>query len=1015
MLIDEITVAGLDVEKLYIKWDEKLSLYAKHAYVTKRNKKQAARFDFSSITDTFRYIRFFEGFVDSVSIEKLRLGESEGSFLYNVGSDNILTLASPKHSLRCHIDYGNDYFVLRINELRDIAKDVNVSGTIVAKVHDSEFYARLDPTVASVEGLHLYAYADQKSLTFNVKADQTISDIAPLVDIFSLPEAISKWIVDYARGSGVTLHTLRGTLPYDKPAQLLQTLYGEATYNDLAYTFNQHVDPIKTARTEVRFENGVLNILPQEARFYGHDGGESWLKIDFNSHPIILTAYIRTVSILDRDILNLLESYHIQLPFIQSAGTTKADLTLDVTLANGHTDAQGDFMIDRGVYRFQGVDFNVSNAHIGLQNTDVTIKSLNMAQNGHISTSISGHMNPVRKEGRLKIVADAVSLGSTQTPLSLDQGQPLLLEYVLGSKSDTVVFEPSRWRFGTHTFALDAIQIPFDFGSGVATLRKVPIRYGDAARAELTGRIALFDAEADLKADLTRLKLDNITLNQPQLPVALKYNGIWHLDLPKESRWDINGTTLDIGAASAEIDGNRIHLSDTPFEVPGHGKGVLALTYETDTATALLSVSDLQLHHEKTGTYFMSRRPLRVMLHHIGERLYAASDDLDFAFSSDAFQWNLSLHSLNTLAANSEPLRYYNLDAGEVTITHKKGFESYGFSGMLHYPQPIIVSGDTPTGDFAFSGNYNQGRFSINLNNAVYIDIDEKIAIASEGVGYNLGALLKVFNAHTKETGEVSQLPDISFNATDSFIYFTPERRAVADSIRFYTNDDGLYGRLNHQEGVAILELKDKKFFLYGNRFGDLFMRHLLSLAEYRGGLMSFHVNGTTEEAHGVVRVQGTTVKDYKTLNNILAFINTVPSLATFSLPHYSDKGLDVNDAYASFHYKEHLVTIDGVKVDSPELGITGSGVIDYVKENVDMQLNLITDAGTNVSKVPLVGYILVGDKGDITTTLKIKGDMNNPQVSTGIAKGIVVAPFKMIMRTLTLPFSIFKKEKEEE
>ena len=1016
VLINEITLGGLDVEKLYIKWDEKLTLYAKHAYVTKSSNKESAHFDYRSISKAFGYIKFFEGFVGSVSIEKLRLGDAEGAFHYNVGSDNVLTLSAPDHALHCHIDFGDDYFVLNVDEYRNATRNVNLSGVVVARLHDSEFYARLDPTVASVEGLHLYAYANHNALTFSATADKPLTDIAPLVDLFGLPDNIRKWIVDYGKGSSVTLNALHGTLPYRKPERLLQNLYGEATYYDLAYTFNQHVDPIRTKSTQLRFEKGVLNILPNASRFYKHDGGKSWLKIDFNSHPITLTAYVRTETTLDRDLLNLLESYKIHLPFIQTVGTTKADLTLAVTLANGHTDALGDFMIDRGVYRFQGVDFNVTNAHVGLHGADITIDTLNMAQNGHINTAISGQMNPVRKEGRLKIVADSVSLGSPQNPLTLDQEHPLHLEYILGSKSDTVVFEPSKWRIGSNAFNLEAMQIPFDFSSGVATLKNIPIQYGDTARAKLSGRIALFDAEADLEADLTRLRLGTITLDQPNLPLALRYNGIWHLDAPKASRWDVNGTRFHIGAASMEVNGSRLQLFDTPFEVPAHAKGVVNATYEHDTQTALLGVSKLQLQHEGIGTYFASHKPLRAMVHHIGERIYAASDDLDFAFSADAMQWDLSLNSLATLAKYSTALRRYDLEKGEVQVGHKKGFESYAFSGILYYPQAIIVNGDTPTGDFAFKGNYSLGRLNVNLNDSLYIDIGDKITIASEGIGYNLGAILKVLNAHGGGNTDVSSLPDISFNATDSFIYFTPERRAVADLIRFYTSDNGLYGRLNHQEGVAILELKDGDFFLYGNRFGDLFMRHLLSLAEYRGGLMSFHVNGTTEEAHGVVRVQETTVKDYKTLNNILAFINTVPSLATFSLPHYSDKGLDVNDAYASFQYKDRLVTIDGVKVDSPELDITGSGVIDYINENVDMQLNLITDAGTNVSKVPLVGYILVGDKGDITTTLKITGNMNDPKVSTGIAKGIVVAPFKMIMRTLTLPFNIFKKgDKSEE
>ena len=77
------------------------------------------------------------------------------------------------------------------------------------------------------------------------------------------------------------------------------------------------------------------------------------------------------------------------------------------------------------------------------------------------------------------------------------------------------------------------------------------------------------------------------------------------------------------------------------------------------------------------------------------------------------------------------------------------------------------------------------------------------------------------------------------------------------------------------------------------------------------------------------------------------------------------------------------------------------------------MELNLITDAGENVSKIPLVGYILVGERGDVTTTLKIEGDLENPKVTNDMAQNIVVSPFKMLMRTITLPLKILELQEK--
>ncbi|MGE3613061.1 MAG: AsmA-like C-terminal domain-containing protein [Sulfurimonas sp.] len=49
-----------------------------------------------------------------------------------------------------------------------------------------------------------------------------------------------------------------------------------------------------------------------------------------------------------------------------------------------------------------------------------------------------------------------------------------------------------------------------------------------------------------------------------------------------------------------------------------------------------------------------------------------------------------------------------------------------------------------------------------------------------------------------------------------------------------------------------------------------------------------------------------------------------------------------------------------------------------------------------------------------MSTSLRVTGALDDPDVTTQVTKDIAVAPFNIIKRTLMYPFEMFKKEDEE-
>ncbi len=199
--------------------------------------------------------------------------------------------------------------------------------------------------------------------------------------------------------------------------------------------------------------------------------------------------------------------------------------------------------------------------------------------------------------------------------------------------------------------------------------------------------------------------------------------------------------------------------------------------------------------------------------------------------------------------------------------------------------------------------------------------------------------------------------------------------------------------------------MKEGIYYVEGGHFNDRFMEHLFAFSDFDGGEMSFKLAGKVNDFEGIMRIENATLKEYKLFNNVLSFINTVPSLATFSLPNYNTRGLPIKEAYSHYTFRNHQFHVDNFTLNSPELKILGEGKVDFKDDFIQGTLTLKTDIGSKLGRIPMVGYILFGNDGSVSTTVNLKGKLSDPIVETAIAQEIITAPFNILKRTITYPF----------
>ena len=160
----------------------------------------------------------------------------------------------------------------------------------------------------------------------------------------------------------------------------------------------------------------------------------------------------------------------------------------------------------------------------------------------------------------------------------------------------------------------------------------------------------------------------------------------------------------------------------------------------------------------------------------------------------------------------------------------------------------------------------------------------------------------------------------------------------------------------------------------------------------------------------GKIYINRAIIRELKSLNNIIAFINTVPSILSFSSPGFSSKGYKIKKGFINYLLYKKILYIKEAKINGDNLDFYAKGYIDFNKNYIFLKIT--ANMKIKLKKIPIIGkglsYLLFGKDGSIDVKMIVKGDINNPKVKEDIGKDILMSPFKLFKRAITLPFNLF-------
>ena len=999
LYIDSVSLPNIKIKQLYIKWNEKIDVSVQTIKIIKNKSKLNSKEIEKNLKKLVRISQLF----GCITIEKMQINDISLSLNYQENEKGFLRASSPDFNLKATLFITKNILTINIQKLKYLKRDIQLHGNLYIDKKNVSLYSKLNINIHNDIEAKIFFQLNTQKLIYKLVNIKDITSIKYLMESFNLPTEVKFWVLDAIDMDYLSIENAKGFIDFTQSQNALKNINIQATIHKLNYTYNTKLDAVHTKYTKIEFKNGVLFIRPYESYSSNQFLDKSWLKIDFTKEEELLTLYLLFDGMLNKNMLNVLKTYKISLPFLQHTGKVKTNLKLEVGLRSISVDARGDFFTQKANFDYLGLNIDISDAYIKLNNYDVNINNMRASYKDIATSSVDVVYNAHTSKGTIVFNADKIVLPNRELFLSK---LPLKVIYEMDPKQDVIHVEKSLWKHDNILLSVDQITLPFDLDK---LILNIPTTFFDAENiftGYLAGQIDLKSLKASLRADILTFNYSNIQLNESNAQLKIKYDKKLIISSKNKISFNIDDIDINLQNAMLELDGKSIFIKDTYLNIDNLLYTKINSNYKIGQIRNRIDLKYLRLKNNNKTIY--SQNNIHLSIKQLEDTTTISANDLSADLTLYNQRWKLKISDLEKIVQGSKYLQNFKLKHGSAVIGKNKDEEKITFDAKIAYDYNFLIINNKPVKKYILSGEIDNKKIKFNINKKIYVNVDKNININIKDSGLNVSEAIKLTH-DINITKEQNTNKDniLSLNAKNIYFDLGSNRKIIADNVHLQYNNDIVTAQLEHAQGSAGFKLYNKKFHLYGNKFNDKFMENIFSLSKFKGGELEFSVKGTLDDYAGAFYINNTTVLDYKLLNNILAFINTVPALVTFSLPGYNKNGLYIDASYAKVHAKNGVFNISDFLVDSKEIDIFGKGVADIKNDKIDVNLNLKTDLGSSVSKIPLVGYILL-DGDSISTSVHVTGKLSNPEVGSMLAKDIIVAPLNIIKRTILLPFKLF-------
>ncbi|WP_139452094.1 AsmA-like C-terminal domain-containing protein [Campylobacter armoricus] len=254
-----------------------------------------------------------------------------------------------------------------------------------------------------------------------------------------------------------------------------------------------------------------------------------------------------------------------------------------------------------------------------------------------------------------------------------------------------------------------------------------------------------------------------------------------------------------------------------------------------------------------------------------------------------------------------------------------------------------------------------------------------------------------IYNINAKNIDLILQ----DYNKTLDFDYFNA--KIHNGNIQVWANrGKSKFDFLLNESQLQVRALKMDDDFL------NTFMRENI----FENGEFNLYIDGnSTDFFKGKFLFKDTYLRDLKFHQQLLSFIDTIPSLLLFKAPTFNEKGFSVENAGISFNRKKDLFDIDALNFNGDSADVLGQIKINLRSNQIDglLELRTLKSASSVISKVPIINQIILGKDRQISTQIKLTGFVDNPEFKTQLITQGLQLPYHLIKNIFELPTNLIK------
>ncbi len=1014
-------LGSISAKQLYLKLDNKFILELKELNLQKiLNKPSSTPFDIEKIVKSLRYFTWGIAYFQNLNIKSIILDKDKIASITYDGKQYKLLFPSINAIFDIKEDTGRLNLDIQNLILTDF--DSNIKGKIAYIPTRHEMAFNLNVTKEK-NTLFIIGSTDLKRIKINLKSSALTSlDFlkTPLKNIDN--PALKSWLFEKIFFDQATINNLsfstiltkKGFLP-----GLESSLEGKISINAAEINLFNNIDSIKAKKIIATLKNKKIRLDPENLT-YGQTNleGSSIVFENLFSHPKMTLKIKSPTFSYDTNLTDLLDRYNINVPLEQIDSPLKADLRLSIEFMPNHNKISFNggittqhsnlklysiplyadlvkinfditpnykyiYIQTNGTYYYNMLASDLDGV-IDLDNstykTQAKIHRLAINTNQHINFEqpflkkdfkhdpdafLNNQMNEKNPEENDE---DDPSNQNNDTPSNQEMQENIDIsesENISDSNTETLIEDIAQNNASTNSLTANtesdkSKNLQTQKNNSKNDLSSVSTQESVSTEEKISKFDKTFtkDPNKMTPIELKRLIIDSIKEDEkPYTQEILNINGMQDI-------------TLDIEIDFKDHDNILINLPDFKTSLTINPNNYI---FKIDDIAKYKPYSPLiQYLDIKSGNAYITTQDFK-----------------DFTLLFSIGQNTLPLYDFNGIGVKTldfsgtiqdDVIQISSLDK-KISFTRKNAQNKINIKGY-NFNLEQFLNSKIPAIQQALHGNNNG------------------VSPTKEEVKNKL-EFLKYKHQYQRRHHIKAEITNIEI---DNMSIYYKDYLIPTDSISIRFRDQRILADATYKNGIANLDFIDGDIYIKATNFSANFINFVTQKNLFNGGLFTLIGAYKNSSFSGEVKVQNTLFKNFAVLQNIINLIDTVPSLIVFKNPNLGAQGYQVKNGSITFAINKEYLGLEKIHLIGDSMDVDGNGVIqlDNKEINANLKISTIKNLSSILSKIPIVGFLVLGEGGKISTNVTLNGTIEDPKTSVSLAEDIITAPFKILRRIFT-------------